>query len=241
MPGSLFLKEESEGSEASASSSGEKETLCTSLSTVGISSLNRDGSRSAFTPYKPSTVLTNLQRGNVPTQTPAVIPERSIFELAAQGELFLQNITVSDDFDPNQVDENGLTPLMWASSYGQLATAQKLITRGASISTLGKNGENALILASSAGHAGIVKELLAHGALPDYKDQDSNTALMYAAFNNHGGCVQELLSAGADMTLTNETLESAYDIAIKRRSKQAQSAIEKHMLNLMKVDVKNPI
>ncbi|GBM21423.1 hypothetical protein AVEN_147905-1 [Araneus ventricosus] len=82
MPSSLFVKEESEGSKANVSFS----------SAVGISSLNRDGSRSAFTPYKPTTVLTNLQRGNVQTQTPAVLPERSIHQLAAQGELFLQNI-----------------------------------------------------------------------------------------------------------------------------------------------------
>lgn len=52
-----------------------------------------------------------------------------------------------------------------------------------------------------------------------YSSQDGNTALMYAVFNDHATCVQELLNAGADFTLQNEALESAYDIAIRRRSK----------------------
>ncbi|CAL1267890.1 unnamed protein product [Larinioides sclopetarius] len=212
MPSSLFVKEESESTKSNVSFS----------SAVGISSLNRDGSRSAFTPYKPTTVLTNLQRGNVQTQTPAVLPERSIHQLAAQGELFLQNIALNESFDPNQIDQDGLTPLMWASSYGQLATVQKLLNCGASLSAIGDSGENALILACSAGHSAIVKELINNGASLDYKDQDGNTALMYAVYNNHAGCVQELLNGGADMTVINEALESAYDIAIKKRSKQVR-------------------
>ncbi|KAF8790232.1 ankyrin repeat family A protein 2-like isoform X1 [Argiope bruennichi] len=227
MPSSIFVKKENEDSQPSVSFS----------SAMGISSLNRDGSRSAFTPYKPTTVLTNLQRGNVQTQTPAVLPERSIYQLAAQGELFLQSNAMNDSFDPNQTDQNGLTPLMWASSYGQLATVQKLISCGASISTIGDSGENALILASSAGHSVIVKELINQGASLDYRDQEGNTALMYAVYNNRAGCVQELLNAGADMTIVNEALESAYEIAIKKRCREAQTVMEKHMLNLMQADV----
>uniref|UniRef100_A0A2L2YFP9 Ankyrin repeat family A protein 2 n=1 Tax=Parasteatoda tepidariorum TaxID=114398 RepID=A0A2L2YFP9_PARTP len=228
MPGSLFIKEE----EASNSPTSTSYT-----SAVSLSSLNRDGSRSAFSPYKPTTVLTNLQRGNVQTQTLSVLPERGIHQLAAQGELFIQN--TDDKFDVDQADQNGFTPLMWAAGYGQLDTVRKLIAMGASILSVGSHGENSLILASSSGHALIVKELINHGSELNYKDNDGNTALMYACYNNHGGCVQELLNAGADLTLINESLESAFDIAIKRRSKHAQAIIEKHMLNLLHSDSDN--
>ncbi|XP_035227589.1 ankyrin repeat family A protein 2-like isoform X1 [Stegodyphus dumicola] len=216
MPSSLLLKE----------STGHDTT--TSFS---ISALNRDGTCSAFSPYKPTTVLTNLQRGNVQTQTPSVLPERSLHQLAAQGELFLQNL--DDNFNVNLQDENGFTPLMWASSYGQLETVRKLILRGALVSVVGSSGENALILASASGHAAIVRELINFGASLNYKDQEGNTALMYAAYNNHSGCTQELLNAGADLTAMNETFDSAYDIAVKRRSKNAQAVMEKYMLSIM--------
>jgi len=189
---------------------------------------------SAFSPYKPTTVLTNLQRGNVQTQTLSVPIERSIHQLAAQGELFFDNI---EEFDPEILDKNGFTPLMWAAAYGQLETVRQLINLKSSVSTVAPSGENALLLASSAGHCVIVKELLNHGAPLDYRDKDGNTALMYAVYNDHANCVQELLNAGADFTILNEALESAYDIAIRRRSKHAQAVLEKCALSLL-VDAK---
>lgn len=76
-----------------------------------------------------------------------------------------------DEFDPDQVDKNGFTPLMWAASYGQLETVRKLVNLKATVSTIAPTGENALLFASSAGHCGIVKELLNHGADIDYKDK----------------------------------------------------------------------
>lgn len=186
---------------------------------------------SAFSPYKPTTVLTNLQRGNVQTQTLSVPIERSIHQLAAQGELFFDN--AGKIFEPESFDNNGLTPLMWAAAYGQLETVRQLISLGASVRTLSPCGENALLFASSAGHCLIVNELLSHGAVIDYKDKDGNTALMYAAFNNHAGCVQELLNAGADFTLFNEAHESAFDISVRKRSKNAQAVLEKCALALL--------
>ncbi|GFT47647.1 ankyrin repeat family A protein 2 [Nephila pilipes] len=203
----------------------------------GISrGLNRDGNRSAFTPYRPATVLTNLQRGNVQTQTPSELPDRGTHELAGQGELFLEDMTFDDDFDANQTDKNGLTPLMWAASYGQLATAKRLLELGASVNTVGDNGETALILAASAGHAPVVRELIRHGVYMNYRDQDGNTALMYSVYNNHAVCATELLNAGADMLLLNECGENVFEIATQRRAKHAQAALERHMLSLMDLD-----
>lgn len=77
-----------------------------------------DGSRkSAFQPYRPTTVLTNLQRGNMPTETASPGEhELNLHIRAGQGEI--RDIDLKTDVDVK--DENGLTPLMWAASYGQL-------------------------------------------------------------------------------------------------------------------------
>ncbi|GBO04752.1 hypothetical protein AVEN_103998-1, partial [Araneus ventricosus] len=98
---------------------------------------------------------------------------KSAYDSVHVDDLILKclQLALNESFDPNQIDQDGLTPLMWASSYGQLATVQKLLSCGASISAIGDSGENALILASSAGHSAIVKELINHGASLDYKDQ----------------------------------------------------------------------
>ncbi|GFQ72858.1 ankyrin repeat family A protein 2 [Trichonephila clavata] len=200
--------------------------------------LNRDGRRSAFTPYKPATVLTNLQRGNIQTETISELPERSTHELAGQGELFFGDIRFDENFDynfdPNRTDKNGLTPLMWAASYGQRATVKKLIELGANINMVGDSGETALILAASAGHAAVVKELLSFFAFIDYRDEDGNSALFYAAYNNHAACVKHLLNAGADIAVVNECGENLLDIFNQRRSKEAQDVFEEYLVNLVK-------
>lgn len=64
----------------------------------------------------------------------------------------------------NEIDDKGLTPLLWAATYGQLASVNLLIEKGANIHYKGPTGENALLLASANGHTHIVKVLLSLGA-----------------------------------------------------------------------------
>ncbi len=61
------------------------------------------------------------------------------------------------------MDENGFSPLLWASSYGQLPTVKLLISKGADPSIRGKHGETALLLASANGHVHVLKELIGVG------------------------------------------------------------------------------
>ncbi|XP_023237153.1 DNA-binding protein RFXANK-like [Centruroides sculpturatus] len=180
----------------------------------------------------PSTVLTNLQRGNVQTQTACQLPERSVHQLAAQGELFSQHFD-EDNSLLNVQDNNGFTPLLWASACGQLATVRLLLEKNANVNIGGKRGETALLFASANGHAHIVRKLLQHKADVNETDQDGNTSLMYAAFCNHALCVHELLTAGADITKENNNKDTAFNIAIRRGSKQVQAVMEKYMLNLL--------
>lgn len=85
-------------------------------------------------------------------------------------------ILISDDtFNANCTDENGYTPLMWASSYGQLATVRNLLEHGATPTAKGKLGETALLFACANGHVSVLKELLKHGVDVDEKDEASYT------------------------------------------------------------------
>jgi ankyrin repeat protein len=190
--------------------------------------LNRDEQRSAFSPYKSATVLTNLQRGNVQSKTPTSVAERTVHQLAAQGELFAENIGELRDLD--EKDECGYTPLTWASSYGQLSTVKLLLERGANHSVLTAEGETALHFAASSGNIHVVKELLLHGAKVDVIDHEGNTPLMYASGQNHALCAHELLKAGANFTLQNCNLDTAYGICLLKNSKQVQQVIEQFML-----------
>lgn len=196
----------------------------------GSSALQGDTNRSAFTPYKSSTVLTNLQRGNVPTQTQTVPLRRCIHQLSAQGEISPDQIT------PERLDlrdEAGLTPLLWASAHGQLSTVRHLLAKGAQVDAQGLKGETALLLAAAQGHSHVVRYLLQHGASPNQADQEGNTALMYAALGNHAVTAQELLSSGVDMCAQNSVFDTAYDLSVAMSARQVQQVLDNYILKLL--------
>ncbi|XP_034246968.1 ankyrin repeat family A protein 2 [Thrips palmi] len=193
----------------------------------------QDSSRkSAFQPYRPTTLLTNLQRGNTQTQTPVIEKEEvSLHERAGQGEITEAELKQEGKID--SPDENGLTPLMWSAAYGQLSAVQLFLKHGARIDARGPEGETALLLASAAGHHDIVKLLLNGGASLNHCDDVGNTALMYAAHGDHPHCVNELLLRGADFTVSNESGDTAYTIVVRNNSQLAQAVIENHLLTLI--------
>lgn len=187
--------------------------------------------RSAFSPYRPVTVLTNLQRGNIQTQTNQAEPDDiTLHNRAAMGELSAQDLR---DVEVDEVDSSGFTPLMWACHYGQLPTARVLLQHRAKADTEGEDGETALLLAASNGHHEIVKLLIACGADPCHTDHMGNTGLMYAAHGGHSHTAHELLEYGADPTATNLAGASAFSIAVNRGSKQVQLILERSLLKLL--------
>ncbi|XP_072749823.1 uncharacterized protein [Anoplolepis gracilipes] len=184
---------------------------------------------SAFQPYKPPTLLTNLQRGNTQTQIHQLYVENDItfHTLAGQGELTPEHI-YSNPVDAT--DEKGLTGLMWASAYGQLGTVRQLLKRNAKINRPGNKAETSLHLAAAYGHYDVVKLLLNHGADPNACDEDGNTPLIYGAYYDHPRVCYELLTKGAEVTHTNFSNISAYKAAIMNNSINAKAVIENHLI-----------
>lgn len=184
---------------------------------------------SAFQPYKPPTLLTNLQRGNTQTEIPQLYGGSDItfHTLAGQGEL------TPDHIQPGTVDapdEKGMTGLMWAAGYGQLGSARQLLKAGANKNYRGLNGETPLHLAAAYGHHDLVKLLLSHGADSNTCDEEGNTPLIYGAHGDHPHVCYELLSRGADVTIRNIHNISAYHAAVLNNSLTAKAVIENYLL-----------
>ena len=98
---------------------------------------------------KASTILTNLQRGNVPTQNITAVRNVDVFQRAGQGDLDKNDLTywlreTGDEID--RPDMQGLTMMMWAAAYGQVPTVQLLLSHGSNVNVKGKeNGELRLV------------------------------------------------------------------------------------------------
>ena len=212
---------------------------------VGGGILDRE--KGAFWPEKPktdnvqgqggvkaSTVLTNLQRGNIPTIMQTVVEPVVVagpHQRAGQGELRPEDLATND---VNERDHHGRTPLMWSASYGQSPTVSLLLRHGANVRAVANEGETALHFAASSGHHDAIRILINHGAEVDAVDENACTPLMFAAMQNHPHSVNELLLSGADFTKTDVNGQNTLALAVQESSKQAQKVLENHIMSMLK-------
>ena len=75
----------------------------------------------------------------------------------------LPNNKLFSDANVNQVDNQGRTPLYWASKYGSIEWVKSLLNKGAKINKAEKNGKTPLYVASEEGKKDVVKLLLNRG------------------------------------------------------------------------------
>ncbi len=79
--------------------------------------------------------------------------------------------------NPNAVDEEGKTPLMYTTESGSL---QELLEHGADIHAKDKEGRTALHYAAINNRRYLYQDLVKHGADPNTPDNSGKTPLMYA-------------------------------------------------------------
>lgn len=202
------------------------------LTSIGLKEIYSGGKLAIDMNVKPPTVLTNLQRGNVKQENPMLLHQRSIYELAAQGELYNIETEALDLMDANK-----LTPLLWAASYGQSSTVELLTRLGANPNHRTDRGHTALMFAASKGFFHIIRTLIIGGADINDVDDVGNSALIYAAYHDHALVIHELLKNQADLSIVNIFGQTAYSITLSKRNNMARETIEMHLLSLLKEQV----
>jgi hypothetical protein len=107
------------------------------------------------------------------------------------------------EYDPayiNAKDEDGWTPLLWASEGRNSedgSVVRLLLEHGADINVQSRNGWTPLHEASCYGALEVVRLLLEHGADVEAKDNDGKTALQVVADTGHDKVVELLREHGA--------------------------------------------
>ena len=144
-----------------------------------------------------------------PQQNSTVDPQ--VFNDAAlNGELEKVKELMGQGADPNGVDQEGRTALMFASFNGHTEIVRLLLDAGSEVSIRDAMGRTALLFASTGPFAETVKLLLDHHADPNIVDNDEHfSILMHAAAEGQLEVVKLLLARGADPALKDIDGETA--------------------------------
>ena len=127
-------------------------------------------------------------------QGPAVADAVMHKQVAAVRDLLKQGA------DVNAAQGDGMTPLHWAVSHGDLELTKMLLVAGANVrATTRINGYTPLFLAARDGNGEVVAALLAAGADAKAASTTGSTPLMLAAGAGNIDAVQRLLEAGAEI------------------------------------------
>jgi hypothetical protein len=131
------------------------------------------------------------------------------------GELERVKQLVEGGANIEEVDEDGMTALLLASTTGQSDIVVYLVEHGANVANTAGNGTTALHWACIVGTLSTVKCLLEHGATIVERSNDGKTALLHAAHRGSLEVVQYLLSVegGASITESDDEGNSALLLA----------------------------
>ncbi len=125
-----------------------------------------------------------------------------IHDAAKTGDLAkIRSLLQADPSLVNTQDDDGVTPLIYATHFAKPEAAKLLLEKGAAANTPAGSGITALYEASGHGMVDVVKMLLAKGATVDAKTTAGGTPLLLAAENGQLEVVKLLLAKGADVNV----------------------------------------
>jgi hypothetical protein len=138
------------------------------------------------------------------------VDQQVMNEAALNGDLEKITVFIAQGADPNGIDPEGRTALMFAAFNGHTEIVRLLLEAGAEPGNRDAMGRTALLYASTGPFAETVKLLLDHQADPNIVDNDEHfSPLMHAAAEGQLEVVKILLEAGADPTLKDIDGETA--------------------------------
>jgi len=138
----------------------------------------------------------------------------SVHEAALNGQTDQVIAFVEGSGNVDTLDNEGRTPLMYASFNGYTTIIRKLLENGANVNIQDPYGRTALMMASSGPYPDAVKLLLERSADPNLTDKEEHfTAIMYAASEGQIEVVKLLLSKNADPSLKDVDGDDALTFA----------------------------
>jgi len=151
----------------------------------------------------------------------------NVARAARQNDAAQVRSLVTNDANPNQTDEEGLTGLHYAAMNGNLTIIAILIKASAKLDVKDKLGDTPLHLAADRNQVEAARLLLDVGAPVDAENKNGMTPLMIGANRGNLDIVQALLAKGASVTKTDFTGRDAAGWAAESHRPAVVQAIKR--------------
>ncbi|WP_340401007.1 ankyrin repeat domain-containing protein [Paenibacillus sp. FSL H8-0079] len=158
-----------------------------------------------------------------------------LFQAVQEGHVEkLKSLLDADPELTNIENQDGLTPLGYASHYGQVGAVRVLLEHGANVNAI-SHSKISFIPSNTALHAALAGErspevirlLLEQGASTNILDSDGQYALHSAAFHtDQTELIEMLLQHGADPSALNSSGLTPLDIALERGNTSTASCLQ---------------
>ena len=153
----------------------------------------------------------------------------SIHEAALSGDLKTVNAYLNSEVNPDTMNQDGFTPLMFAAYNGHTAIVKALLAKGANVGIVNMDKLTALHFAASGPYPETVELLLKNGSDIDATDGIEHfTPIMYAAAEGNIEVVKVLLKYGADITMVDDDGDTAEAFARKANHMQIVEILENY-------------
>ncbi len=152
----------------------------------------------------------------------------AFFAAAERGETMKLVLFLKAGMKINATDHHGKTPLIWASSCGQLPCVGLLLANEAPTESKDSGGYTALHWAASNGHTEVIHLLLEHGADVNCVSKTGRTPLIQAAARGQADALMALMGAGALINQQDEEGETALHKALHQGHVHASQALINH-------------
>ncbi len=152
---------------------------------------------------------------------------KTLFEGCKEGDFNKVRLAINFGAEVRAKDNNGWTPLHYASYYNHIEIAKLLIERGTDVNAKGNGGgRTPLHVASTYNSIKIVELLIERGADVEAKDNDGWTPLYYASSWNRIAMAELLIDAGADVNVKDDR---GYTPLYVAQSYEMQDLLKKYM------------
>lgn len=128
-----------------------------------------------------------------------VLNAGELHEAAQKGDLRKVKLLLKSEANIDAMDDQGVTPLLWASTYGKAEVVKYLISKGADVNYSLQHGMTALMLATEYGENEVASILVNNGAKINVKEKSGYAALDLAVNKDNEIITALLIKNGADL------------------------------------------